>query len=421
MDASWSGTLEVDDGPVNTPRPTFYAPLTLVFPAQRRAVAHSGTHNASLVKSLAVALSPKSFWSRLADPQLDREESGARQWLRVALTVLTCTALCWVVEPYLQGTNLVLVYMSGVVYVALRSTRAAAWIAIALSLAVFDFVYVAPRWGFTPIDPNFYFTFVVMALVGGLVTELARGVRQHAAAVARAALEADAERMRATLLQGLSHDFRTPLTTIVGAASILLEQDRALGAPRRRELLDSILGEARRLHHLTDSLLDLTRMQEGAMKPHCEWCPAEEMVQEVVRAMETRLAGREVRVLVGPGAVVWCDPRLVEQALVNLIDNAIKHAPAAGAIDVTLVIGAHDWSLAVSDQGPGLPAGRDGGVFEKFQRGPSAPREGVGLGLALCAAIARLHGGGMVARNTPGASIVITLPQPPLQSEELDP
>jgi two-component system sensor histidine kinase KdpD len=324
-------------------------------------------------------------------------------------------------EPYLQGTNLVLVYMSGVIYVALRSTRLGAWAAIVSSVAVFDFIFVAPRWAFKPTDSNFYFTFVVMAVVGLLVTELAKGVRQHASAVARTALAAETERIRTTLLQGLSHDFRTPLTTILGAADILSEHDAVLDSERRRTLLRGILGEAQRLSDLTDSLLDLTRMQEGAMKPRCEWCPAEELVLEVVRAMELRLAGREVRVHVGPGAVVWCDPRLVEQALVNLIDNALKHAPGAGAIDITLVVGARDWSLAVADEGPGLPHGQEGVVFEKFQRGPAAPREGVGLGLALCAAIARLHGGSTIARNAPGAQVVMTLPQPALQPEELQP
>lgn len=373
------------------------------------------------MEPIAVTVSPKSLLSRLAEPRFDREESGARQWLRVALTLLACTLLCWVIEPYLQGTDLVLIYMSGVVYVALRSTRLGAWAAIVLSIAVFDYIYVAPRWAFKPTDPHFYFTFAVMTVVGLLVTELAQGVRHQAAAVARAALEADTERMRATLLQGLSHDFRTPLTTIVGAASILLEQDRVLDGERRRALLSGILGEAQRLNDLTDSLLDLTRMQEGAMMARCEWCPAEEMVLEVVRAMELRLAEREVRVHVGPEAVVWCDPRLVEQALVNLLDNALKHAPGAGAIDITVVIGLHDWSLAVADQGSGLPNGQEGAVFKKFHRGPAAPRDGVGLGLALCAAIARLHGGSMIARNAPGAHVVMTLPQPTLHSAELEP
>src|SRR4029077_18818891 len=131
----------------------------------------------------------------------------------------------------------------------------------------------------------------------------------------------------------------------------------------------------------------------------CEWCPAEELIQEGLRAIEPRLVGRQVRVHVGPEALVWCDPRLVEQVLVNLLDNAVKHAPDAGAIDVTVVIGAHDWSLSVADRGPGLPPGQEEAVFKKFYRGPAAQREGVGLGLALCAAIARAHGGQMVART----------------------
>ena len=363
----------------------------------------------------------KSLISRFAEHGLTGDTPAARQWLRVALTVLACTAVCWLIEPHLQGTNLILVYMSGVVYVALRSTRMGAWAAIVLSIAVFDFIYVPPRWEFKPTDPQYYFTFVVMTLVGLLVTELALGARHQAAAAARAVLEADAERLRSTLLHGLSHDFRTPLTTIFGAASSLLEQDLALDAERRRALLSAILGEAQRMNSMSNSLLDLTRMEEGVLQPRCEWCPAEELIDEVLQAMEPRVAGREVRVHVGPDAVVWCDARLVEQALVNLLDNALKHAPGAGAIDVTVVIGAHDWSLSVADRGPGLPPGEEEAVFKKFYRGRDAPHEGVGLGLALCAAIARAHGGHVAAGSTAGAMIVMTLPQPTMRTAELDP
>jgi len=363
----------------------------------------------------------KSLVGRLAARGFAGDEPGTRQWLRVMLTVLGCTALCWVIEPVLQGTNLILVYMSGVVYVALRSTRGGAWAAIALSIAVFDFIYVPPRWAFKPADPQYYFTFVVMTLMGLLVTELALGARHQASAAASAAVEAEAERVRSTLLHGLSHDIRTPLTTIVGAASSLLEQGQVLDAERRHALLSSILGEAQRMNSMTGSLLDLTRIEEGALQPRCEWCPAEEMIHEALQTIEPRLAGREVRVHVGPDALVWCDLRLVEQALVNLVDNALKHAPGAGPIDVTVVIGARDWSLSVADQGPGLPAGHEEAVFRRFYRGPDAQREGVGLGLALCAAVARAHGGQVVAHNAPGAVIVMTLPQPALRTAELDP
>jgi K+-sensing histidine kinase KdpD len=369
-----------------------------------------------------LAAPSKSLLSRLAAQGLLGAESSAGQWLRATLTVLACTLVCWVIEPYLQRINLILVYMSGVVYVALRSTRKGAWIAIVLSIAIFDFIYVPPRWAFKPTDPQYYFTFVVMTLVGLLVTELALGARHQAAAAARAGAEAETERVRSTLLHGLSHDFRTPLTTIVGAASSLLEQGDRLDAERRRSLLSGIVGEAQRMSSMTSALLDLTRMEEGAVQPRCEWCPAEEMIQEALQALEPRLGGRELRVHVSPDAVVWCDPRLVEQVLSNLLDNALKHAPGAGPIDIMVVIGAHDWSLSVADHGPGLPSGHESAVFKKFYRGPGAERrEGVGLGLALCAAIARAHGGQVVARNQHGALVVMTLPQPALRTAELDP
>src|SRR5205807_2357937 len=100
--------------------------------------------------------------------------------------------------------------------------------------------------------------------------------------------------------------FRTPLTTIIGSATSLLQQDRALDAAQRSALAQSILGEARRMHAVMSDLLDLTRMEEGAVQPNCEWCPADELIEEARTAIESRLRGHVLRVQVPPDAVVWC-------------------------------------------------------------------------------------------------------------------
>lgn len=243
---------------------------------------------------------------------------------------------------------------------------------------------------------------------------------------AQAAVQAEGERLRNTLLAGLSHDFRTPLTTIVGAATSLIAQGHVLEPAQRQALLHSVLDEARRMHAVTSNLLDLTRMQEGALQPRPEWCPADELVQEACTALARRLAPHRVSVAVSPDTVVWCDPLLVGQLLVNLLDNATRHAPGA-AIAISIQSDDGHWELVVQDDGPGVAPGQEAQVFKKFFRGragaaPGAGADGdtgsgtgTGLGLAICAAVAELHGGTLQLHSPGrGARFALRLPQPRL-------
>jgi two-component system sensor histidine kinase KdpD len=237
---------------------------------------------------------------------------------------------------------------------------------------------------------------------------------------ARAAVEAERERLRSTLLAGISHDFRTPLTTIVGSATSLLEQRDAIDEVHRDALLRGVLLEAQRMHALTSDLLDLTRMEAGAVRPNPEWCPADELVDEARAALGARLACHRIHVEVDDEAVVWCDARLLGQALVNLLDNAIRHTPAGTSISVGVKVGSGAWSLVVHDDGPGIPAGQEREVFKKFFRGWQEPdSRGTGLGLAICAVVAELHRGTIVAQNDNGARFEMSLPQPDDSSARL--
>ncbi len=233
-------------------------------------------------------------------------------------------------------------------------------------------------------------------------------------------MEAESERLRSTLLAGISHDFRTPLTTIVGSATSLLEQRHAIDEEHCNALLRGVLLEAQRMHALTSDLLDLTRMEEGAVRPNPEWCPADELVDEARATCGGRLDGHRVTVDVNHEDVVWCDARLLGQALVNMLDNAARHTPAGAGIAISVKVGAGTWSLVVHDGGPGIPAGHERDVFKKFFRGRQEPdSRGTGLGLAICAVVAGLHGGTIAATNVGGARFEMTLPQPDNSSMRL--
>ncbi len=217
----------------------------------------------------------------------------------------------------------------------------------------------------------------------------------------KAQLESETERMRSTLLGAIGHDLRTPLAAIHGAAgSLLLPGD--IPDATRRDLLTMIQDESERLAHLLGNLLDLTRLESGAIQVQKEWQPLEEVVGSALGRMEKRPGPLPVRVEL-PEALplVPLDAALIEQVLVNLLSNAQRHAPGE-----TLELRAWDepgWvHLEVADRGPGIPTGFQDRIFDKFFRLPNAGEGGVGLGLAICRAIVQAHGGTIGAENRPG-------------------
>jgi two-component system sensor histidine kinase KdpD len=229
-------------------------------------------------------------------------------------------------------------------------------------------------------------------------------------------LQMETERLRNSLLSAVSHDLRTPLATITGAASMLVEGSGRLAESPRRDLAESILDEADRLNRLVANLLDLTRLEAGAIRLDRQLQPIEEVIGVVLGRMDRQLAGHPVEThLPGDLPPVPIDGLLVQQVLVNLLDNAVKFSPPGGAIELSAAHEGPDLVVAVADRGPGLPAGKEQQVFEKFFRGEGQAHTGSGIGLAICRGIVELHGGRITAENRPGGGSVFrfTLPLKP--------
>ncbi len=224
---------------------------------------------------------------------------------------------------------------------------------------------------------------------------------------------AEKERLRSALLSSVSHDLRTPLGIITGAVSTVLETPE-LSEGLRRELLISAQDEAQRLHRLVSNLLDLTRLQAGALDLRTEWVPLEEVVGAVLNRSEFKAGLGRIRTrLADDLPPLAMDPVLMEQVLSNLIDNALKYAPADTPVDLEAWVDAATFTLAISDQGPGLEEGEEDRIFERLARGSAGiHRPGAGLGLAICRGIVTAHGGQIRARNRPhgGAEFRMVLP-----------
>jgi two-component system sensor histidine kinase KdpD len=229
----------------------------------------------------------------------------------------------------------------------------------------------------------------------------------------RAVVRARAEELRSSLLSAVSHDLRTPLAAVTAAASALRDAKFVTDAAQRADLVETIWEEAERLERLVANLLDMTRLESGGVEPNREWVPLEEIVGAVLVRLEARLAGREVHTeLPAELPLVSVDPVLLEQLLLNLLENAVKYTPAGSPIEIRGAVRDRRVELEVADRGPGLPAGAEAVVFEKFYRGEHIGVPGVGLGLAIARAIAHAHGGTLEAENRPGGGALFRLSLP---------
>jgi len=214
----------------------------------------------------------------------------------------------------------------------------------------------------------------------------------------QARVEVESERLRTALLSSLSHDLRTPLGSIEGAASSLLQPSDGLSPEARQDMAETILEESRRMTRLVTNLLDMVRVETGALAVHKQWQPLEEALGVALLRLEERLSGRIVETdLAADLPLVPIDELLIEQVFINLLDNAAKHTPAGTSIAVRAWAEAESVMVEVQDDGAGILAGEEETIFRKFHRtarlDQTGPPGGSGLGLTICRGIIVAHGG----------------------------
>jgi two-component system sensor histidine kinase KdpD len=251
---------------------------------------------------------------------------------------------------------------------------------------------------------------------------------QTAAALARTALStevasartaAETERVRNILLASISHDFRTPLASVLGAATSFLDYGDQISATGRRDLLLQMREEAEHLDGMVRNLLSMTRLEAGGLDMRRDWLDLEEAVHRAVALARKRGASQHFAVTIEPGLpLVFADQSLVDQVLANVIGNAVRYAGPAAHVELSVRADADAAEIRIDDDGPGIPAAVLPHVFEKFVRaaaGGADGGEGSGLGLAITKGIVEAHGGSVVAASPPagkdrGASFRIRLP-----------
>lgn len=337
-------------------------------------------------------------------------------WLPAAIAL---TLIMWLLRDQLDKAHVALLYLLPVLGGAAHGGRRLGLVLAALTFVAFNFLFLQPHYTLRVFDGRDWLVLAIYLITAGVAAQLlyraksASARAQQLAASEQALREAD--RVKDALLAAVSHDLRTPLTSIKAIAHDLAEAGHA-------SALD-IETQADQLNRVVTDLLDLSRLKAAAMPTHMEINAAEDVVGAVMDQMSPVLNGRDVRISIDTNAPLLLgrfDFVHTMRILMNLIENAHKYSPADAPIELAAQRDASWLRFVVTDQGVGIPAGEEERVFEAFYRSPSARTSGVGLGLAIARQLAELQGGSLRHAGRPGGgtSFVLSVPAADAPSNE---
>lgn len=231
----------------------------------------------------------------------------------------------------------------------------------------------------------------------------------------QARVQVRSEQLRSSLLSSISHDLRTPLATITGAASGIMEAGSEVNLGECKEMASEIFNESRRLNRLVGNLLDMTRVESGALEIHKEPQPVDEVIGSAISYFGEQLESRSIETEIPDDLpMISGDDVLIQQLMINLLENVLKYTPSESPLLFKATCDAEKnfVTIEVSDRGPGIPEELQSQIFQKFVRANSKAASGAGLGLAICQGIVEAHGGrlGVKARDGGGATFWFSLP-----------
>lgn len=259
--------------------------------------------------------------------------------------------------------------------------------------------------GFDPEDIHFLESFTNQTALAMERVMLAKEAHEER-------LKAEAQNVRNTFLSSVSHDLRSPLAVVAGAASTLLEKEASLDRSARLELLNTIREETDRLERLIRNVLSLTRLESGAITVHKEWQPLEEIIGVILNRFSDRFRDRPLEMKMPPDLpLVPFDALLMEQVLSNLMENVLRHTPIGTPTEITVTQQESAVMIEIADRGPGIPILEKEVVFSKFTRSTQA-RMGAGIGLSICRVIIEAHGGRIWMENRLGGGAVFAFTIP---------
>jgi K+-sensing histidine kinase KdpD len=316
-------------------------------------------------------------------------------------------------------TTVALTFLLVVLVVATTSPLRAAVVTSMAAMLCFNYFFLPPFGTFRVADPENWValvTFLAVSLVASNLSSVARRRAEETVRLMGELKEAEiarkSEELKSALLASLGHDLRTPLTAIRVAATNL--QASWLTEPQRREQSDLVLSEVERLTRLFQNILDMARIDAGAVGTDLQWVHPSEIVQAARDLVLHTLAGRTVETTVVGDHLVNVDPRLTASALAQLLDNAAKYSPPGSPISVTTVTREDGLTITVQDEGPGISPADLPHLFDRFYRGhQTKPRvSGTGMGLSIARGVLAVQHGRIRAENRPEGGAQFTMQVP---------
>lgn len=358
-----------------------------------------------------------------------RREDPKRRWMsggavpvrdlgKMILVLLAATLVSYTFYGLgVTEANIITVYIFGVLVVSVITTsRFCGVIASMVSVLVFNFFFTVPRFTFRFYDSAYVVTFAIMFMIAFMTGTLAVRLKKSAREKEEVAMLARNEQLRANLLRMISHDLRTPLTSISGNASNLISNYQKLDDGARERIFTDIYDDSMWLINLVENLLAVTRLEGGQVSIHQSVELMDEVAAEALRHISRKNKEHRIRFTSGQELIlVKADARLIVQVLINLVDNAIKYTQAGSCIEIHAEKKDRWVAVSVADNGPGIPDEQKPHVFDMFYSGANKivdSRRSLGLGLSLCKSIVTAHGGTItVSDNKPmGSVFTFTLP-----------
>jgi len=282
-----------------------------------------------------------------------------------------------------------------------------------LSALVWNFFFIPPLFTFhiaNAEDALMFLMYFVVAMVNAVLTFKIRQAEKKARDREE---KENTIKLYNTLLNSLSHELRTPISAIIGAVDTLKENKEQLSSVNQAELLHQISTASIRLNREVDNLLNMSRVETGTLKLRYDWCDANELVHNILRKFVDDKGNRSITYTTDEELPLFkMDVTLIEQALYNIVHNAIQYTPEGSNITINVSLKADDCIITVSDNGKGFPESELSFVFNKFYRLPGSKTGGLGLGLSIAKGFIMAHGGTIITENneTGGAKFTLVIP-----------
>ncbi|MDD5408646.1 MAG: DUF4118 domain-containing protein [Candidatus Omnitrophica bacterium] len=311
------------------------------------------------------------------------------------------------VKNKIGPTNIVMFYLLAVVFIAIRWGKGPAITTSIISVLVFDFFLVPPYLTLSVAHIEYIFTFAAFLTVGIVVSTFASKVREQI-------MQHQTEKLHSALLNSISHDLKTPLVSITGALTALLDKKSNLDAQHIKELLETARGESSRLNRIVNNLLDMTKMESGVLRISSKPCDLRDLIGACLEQLKERIGSREIKIEIPKDSPEICvDFPFMLKALFNIIDNALKYSPDGSPVEIHVNFLQHKAQVKIRDYGIGIPGEDLKRIFEKFYRIERSQNiSGTGLGLCISKGIIEAHSGRIFVESVldKGSTFIVELP-----------